>query len=109
MTVEIIAKVILTIFGSLGFWELIKYIISSRRTKKTAEAEALLSMLHYLLYPALERIYFRGCVGYDEFDMIAALYNSYRRLGGNGTTERRFQQVDNLPRVKDDEIEKGEK
>ena len=109
MTVEMIFKVTLTIFGSLGFWELIKYIISSRRTKRTAEAEALLSMLHYLLYPALEKIYFRGVVGYDEFDMVASLYNSYRRLGGNGTTERRFQQVDALPRVKDEEIEKGEK
>ena len=99
----------MTIFGSLGFWELLKYMISSRKTKKSAEAEALLSISQYLLYPALERIYFRGKVGYDEYEMIASLYGAYIRLGGNGTIKRRFDQIDALPRVKDEEIEKGER
>lgn len=108
MTIETVIKLIITIFGSLGFWEFLKYLISSRKSKKTAEAEALLSISQYLLYPELEQIYFRGCVGYDEFEMIASLYNAYKRLGGNGSVERRFNQVDALPRVRDEEIEKGD-
>lgn len=112
MTPETIITLVITISGSLGFWEFLKYLISNRRKKKTAEQEALLSISQYLLYPELEKIYFRGVVGYDEFDMIASLFNAYKRLGGNGTTKRRFAQVDELPRVHDDELEnydKGEK
>lgn len=108
MTFEAIIKLVSVIFGSLGFWELIKYLISSRKKKRTAEQEALLSISQYLLYPELEKIYFRGKVGYDEFEMVASLYNAYKRLGGNGTVERRFNSVDALPRVKDEIIEKGE-
>ena len=108
MTIETIIKLVLTMFGSLGFWEFIKYIFSVRKKKQTAEEEALLSISHYLLYPELERVFFRGFVGYDEFDMLASLYSAYKRLGGNGTIERRFEQVDALPRVKDEDIEKGE-
>lgn len=108
MTAETVITLIITISGSLGFWEFLKFIVNNSRNKKTAEQEALISILHHLLYPELESIYFRGRVGYDEFDMVASLYNAYRRLGGNGTIERRFQQVDALPRVKDEKIEKGE-
>lgn len=107
MTFEIALKFILTMFGSLGFWEFLKHLITSRRRKKTAEQEALLSISQYLLYPKLEEIYFRGRVGYDEMEMVTALYKAYQRLGGNGTTERRYRQVDALPRIKDEEIEKG--
>lgn len=107
MTFDVIIKLILTMFGSLGFWEFLKHIIMTRRKKKTAEQEALLSISQYLLYPKLEEIYFRGKVGYDEMEMVTSLFKAYRRLGGNGTTERRYEQVDALPRVKDDEIEKG--
>lgn len=107
MTVDIVIKLIVTIFGSLGFWEFLKYLISSRKKKKSAEAEALLSISQYLLYPTLERIYFRGRVGYDEYEMIASLYGAYKRLGGNGTIARRFTAVEKLPKVKDEEIERG--
>lgn len=105
MTFELIFKLMATIFGSLGFWELIKYIISSRRNKKTAEAEALLSIAQYLLYPQLERIYFRGVVGYDEYEMIASLYSAYKRLGGNGTIARRFETLQTMEKVKDEELD----
>lgn len=111
MTNTVIALLI-AVFGSMGFWEMLRWLISSRKKKQTAEQEALLSISQYLLYPELEKIYFRGCVGYDEFEMIAGLYNAYHRLGGNGTTERRFQQIDELPRVHDEELpnyEKGDK
>lgn len=106
MTIETIIKLVVTIFGSLGFWEFIKFLISTRKKKQTAEEEALLSISHYLLYPELERVFFRGVVGYDEFDMLASLYSAYTRLGGNGTIARRFDQVGALPRVKDEELEK---
>ena len=109
MTPETIITLVITISGSLGFWEFLKYLISTRRKKQSAEQEALLSISQYLLYPELERIFFRGYVGYDEFEMVASLYNAYTRLGGNGTIKRRFEQVDALPRVKDDELnEEGE-
>ena len=108
MTAENVITLIITISGSLGFWEFLKYIIGSRKKKKTAEAEALLSIAQYLLYPELERIYFRKVVGYDEMDMVSSLYNAYKRLGGNGTIERRYNEIADLPRIKDEELEREE-
>lgn len=62
------------------------------------------SLLHDSLYHGLERAYFRGVVGYDEFDNLSHLYDPYVELGGNGTAKRRYEQVDLLPRVHDDDL-----
>ena len=105
MTIETLLKFILTMFGSLGFWEFLKYMISSRKKKKSAEAEGILALLHNELYPLVEKIYFRGKVGYDEFDNLTHLYDPYIRLGGNGTMERRYEEIDKFERIKDEEIE----
>lgn len=70
------------------------------------------SLLHDSLYKGLEKAYFRGVVGYDEFDNLSHLMEPYSQLGGNGTAKRRFDQVDSLPRVHDEELSKykgGEK
>lgn len=77
-------------------------------TRSKAIAAGILSLLHNELYPMIETAYFRKAVGYDEFDNIAHLYAPYVALGGNGTIERRFKQIDEFPRIKDEDIEKGE-
>ena len=77
-----------------------------------AMVQGVKSLLHDSLYKGLEEAYFRGVVGYDEFDNLSHLMEPYLSLGGNGTAKRRFEQVDSLPRVHDDELIKykgGEK
>ena len=104
MTLEAIIKLALAIFGSLGFWEFLKFLIQSKRKKKSAEQEALLALLQAHLYPMLEKIYFRGVIGYDEATNIDQLYSPYRRLGGNSVVKSRYELVAKLERVKDEEL-----
>lgn len=75
--------------------------------RSKAIASGVLALLHSELYSMVETAYFRRCVGYDEFDNIAHLIEPYTALGGNGTIERRFAQINEFPRVKDEELEKG--
>lgn len=108
---------IVAVIGGLVNRSLIKNLDRKEQNdiEKRAEGEArskaiangVLALLHNELYTMLEDAYFRGQVGYDEFDNIAHLYEPYHALGGNGTLERRYKQVDDLPRVHDDEIGKG--
>ena len=105
MTFEMALKFILTIFGSMGFWEFFKFLIVSKKKKKSAEQEALLSLLQIHLYPRVEEIYFRGVVGYKEALNLEQLYNSYRRLGGNSTIKSRYELIEKFERVKDEELE----
>ena len=77
-----------------------------------AMVQGVKSLLHDSLYKGLEEAYFRGVVGYDEFDNFSHLMEPYLSLDGNGTVKRRFKLVDSLPRVHDDELMKykgGEK
>lgn len=93
--------IIIAIFGCLGFWELVRYLIESRRKKKSALEQATLALLHETIYPLLEEAVLRGNVGIEEFDRIDNLYQPYTRLGGNGTVRRRYELVVNLPRTDD--------
>lgn len=106
---ETALRLIITIFGSLGFWEFIKYLISTRKKKRSAEAEGILALLHNELYPAIEKVHFRGVVGYDELENIDHLYKPYIKLGGNGTLQRRYETIQSYERVHDDELEAYDK
>lgn len=105
MTTPGILTLILALFGATGFWELLKFLIASGRKKKTKEQKALLALLQLQLYPAVEKVYFRGVVGYDEYSNLEMIYNSYRDFGGNSTIKSRFELIQNFKRVKDEELE----
>ena len=104
MTFDMALKFILTIFGSMGFWEFFKFLIVSKKKKKSAEQEALLALLQAQLYPMLKKIYFRGVIGYEEATNIDQLYRPYRRLNGNSVIKSRYEQVAKFERVKDEEL-----
>ena len=82
----------------------------NKRQRETYEAlvDGVKSLLHDRLYKGLEKAYFRGVVGYNEFENLDHLMKPYERLGGNGTAARRFSKVDALPRVHDDELPRYE-
>ena len=94
-------QILLTILGCMGSWELLRYLLESRRKKRTALEEATLALIHETVYPLLEDAVLRGSVGIEEFDRIDSLYKPYARLGGNGTIERRYDIVKDLPRTDD--------
>lgn len=94
-------EIILAIFGSMGMWELLRFLIESRTQKKSTQEEAILALIHETLYPLLDEAVLRGSVGIEEFDRIDNLYSPYHRLGGNGTIKRRYDIVSELPRTDD--------
>lgn len=94
-------QLLLTIFGCVGFWEVVRYLLESRHDKHSALEEATLALIHETLYPLLEEAVLRGSVGIEEFDRIDNLYKPYSRLGGNGTIKRRYELVAEMPRVDD--------
>ena len=98
--------VVLAIFGCTGFWELVKYIIQVRSTKRSASDEALLAILHEMIYPMLEIVVTRPgeVVGYNEMDRIRQLYEPYKRLGGNGTVEARYEIAETYKRIPDEVV-----
>lgn len=99
--VEIIAAIV----GSTGAWQLLQYKLQTRDKKRTAVDEALLAVLHYILYLRLTQVLKRGCVGQTEYDTLSALYKPYQALGGNGSIRHRYEDMKKLPRVTDSEIE----
>lgn len=98
---QITIEILISVFACTGFWEFLRYIVSSRKKKQSAEDRALLAILHELVYPKLEDCIIRQSVGLEEFDRIDNLVQPYFALGGNGTVRRRYDMVLKLPRTDD--------
>lgn len=96
----------LACLGGTGFWSFVQMIYRTKSKKKSAEGEALLAILHDMIYPALEVVVTRPgeIVGYEEMDRIRRLYEPYKKLGGNGTVESRFKIAEAYRRVPDEVI-----
>lgn len=59
--------------------------------------EALCAMLHERIVRFCERLLIIGYVTADDLKELDYLYNPYRALGGNGTAERLYNKVQQLP------------
>lgn len=59
--------------------------------------EALCAMLHERIVRFCERLLIIGYVTADDLKELDYLYNPYRALGGNGTAEKLYNKVQQLP------------
>ena len=105
MVIEHVLTIIAAVFACTGFWELVRYLIDKKTKSISAEQEAHLAVLHELIYPKLEKAVIDGKVGIEELDRIDTLYQPYKKLGGNGIIERRYNRVHELPIFDDQKIE----
>lgn len=89
-----IVSIVCATVASTGFWT----IVSSRITKKSAEAEMLIGLGHdRIIRLGLDYIS-RGWITEDEYDnLYNYLYLPYVKLGGNGSAERVMEEVKKLP------------
>ena len=94
-------QIIVTIVACTGFWEFVRWVFATIHTKRSADDEALLAILHEMVYPKLEECIIRQQVGLEEFDRIDKLAQPYFALGGNGTVRRRYDMAHDLPRIDD--------
>lgn len=92
-----LATIILAIFGSTGFWTLINTLIQARSKRKSAEQKMLLGLGHDKLYYLCKRYIAEGQISADDYDNLRYIYEPYHEMGGNGTGDKLFHEVEKLP------------
>lgn len=93
-----ILTIIIALIGS-GVWTCILDIVKIHNNRMTTEKRMLLGLGHDRLYENLDAILKRGYTTVDELENVEYLYKPYRELGGNGTCERMYEQVNTLPHL----------
>ena len=98
MHTEILVTLIVAIFASTGFWQLITALMTNRSKAKTAEEKMLLGLGFKAIKDTCITLLAQGEVDADEYkDLALYLFEPYRALGGDGTAERLIKEVDRLP------------
>ena len=90
-------QIVLTIFASVmassGLWA----FLGNRLDKRSAERDLIVGIGHIeLVFFGLQYIE-RGSITQDEYETLKALYDSYVKLGGNGSGKRIMMEVEKLP------------
>ena len=91
-----IINIAIAVVASTGFWTFVQSVWSNKRKGKSATGAAMLALLHDRLYCLMQEYIDRGSITADEYDNIMYLYEPYKKLGGNGTCERLFDEVKSL-------------
>ena len=96
---DIIMTIIVTIFGSSGFWLLIQKIVESR----SASRKMLLGLGFARLSDECRKYLDSGKITINEFNSLTHyLYEPYKALGGNSVGEALYQEVKALLDKKSD-------
>ena len=94
MIVTPILSVLGAMLASSGFWT----FATRKDAKRTAERKIIEGMAHDAIMARCKEYTERGYIYEDELsDLRKYYYEPYRELGGNGTAERAFKQVEELP------------
>ena len=97
---EAVIAIIVSVFGSGGFWAFITYRFQQRDVKDGAEAEMLKGLGHDRICWLGTKYLQEGHITRDEFENLHDyLYKPYKTLGGNGTAEKIMEDVKKLPIV----------
>jgi len=90
-------QIILTIFTSVlassGLWA----FLGNRLDKRSAERDLIVGIGHIeLVFFGMQYIE-RGWIAKDEYETLKGLYDSYKKLGGNGSGTKVMAEVEKLP------------
>ena len=90
-------QIILTIFASVmassGLWA----FLGNRLDKRSAERDLIVGIGHIeLVFFGMQYIE-RGWITEDEYETLKALYDSYKKLGGNGSGTKVMNEIEKLP------------
>lgn len=98
MDKEIIVAIIVSVFGSTGFWALITAIWQAKTKKKSAESRMLKGIGHDRICELGSRFLKQGYITKDQYENLHDyLFIPYHDLGGNGTAEKIIEDVKRLP------------
>lgn len=98
MEKETIIAIVVSVFGSTGFWAFITAVWQSKTKKKSAESRMLKGIGHDRICELGERYLNQGYITKDQYENLHDyLFIPYRDLGGNGTAEKIVDDVKKLP------------
>ncbi len=91
--VQIIITIACSVIASSGFWA----YITRYADRKDIKTELLMGLAHdRIVYLGMAYIE-KGYVTQDEYENLEYLYKPYKKMGGNGSTERIMNEVNKLP------------
>lgn len=90
-------QLVLTVFGSVGFWNFITELIKHKNRKKSVEQRLLLGIAHDRIHYLCSQYKKRGCMDADEVDTLKSIAEPYLEMGGNGSGERLYKECQKLP------------
>ncbi len=91
--------IITAVFASSGIWSIILYLMQRHDSRKSADKQALIALLHDRIYEKCEAAIIKGSITMTEFKEISYLYEPYAELGGNGTGRTLYEQVSKLEKT----------
>ena len=101
-TSSCLIALVAAVLGS-SIWSVLLEVYKLRQNKKSSDRQMLLGLGHDRLYYILDQKLRDGYITVDELENIEYLYRPYREMGGNGTCERMYEQVNLLPHQKTNE------
>lgn len=99
-------SIILAVLASSGFWELLKWIIQTKKKKLSSEQKLLLGIAHDRIWVLGNRYINRKGITSSEFDNLSRFATPYLEMGANGTGKKIWEEVKALPTISDAEAEK---
>ena len=94
-----VVGVILAVFASSGFWQLVIYKVQSRDRKKTAAEKALMYLLRQDLIERCDYWLDQESIPINEWTSLVQENDIYHELGGNGDMKERMEELDAKPKT----------
>ncbi len=93
-----IITIIISVIASTGFWQFLINWYNRKHTKMDATTRMLLGIANKIICEACQEYISRGYTTKEEYeDLKKYLCDPYFELGGDGTVERLFKDVDRIP------------
>lgn len=89
-----ITGIIIAIFASSGFWQLVIYKVQSRDRRKNASEQALKFLLRQDLFARCDYWLDKDHIPINEWTSIVQEHEIYHELGGNGDLKERMDALD---------------
>lgn len=94
-----VAGIILAVFASSGFWQLVIYKVQRRDKRKTAAEQALMYLLRQDLIARCDYWLDKESIPINEWTSIVQENQIYHELGGNGDLKERMDELDEKPKT----------
>lgn len=90
--------IVISVIASTGFWQFLINWYNHKHTKMDATARMLLGIANKIICESCQEYISRGHITKEEYeDLKKYLCDPYFELGGDGTVERLFKEVDRIP------------